>query len=84
MIEGEELCDKIWNRVSNLMKKGFDSESVYNDKYLKIKTKSHDGNINTNLHGNGVPKEGPHCVCLFGNNRFYFTMIIFQKRHGFP
>ena len=78
MIEGEELlevCDKIWNKVSNLMKKGFDSESVYNDKYLKIKTKSYDGNINTNLHDNGVPK---------GNNRFYFTMIIFQKRHGFP
>ena len=47
MIEGEELlevCDKIWNRVNNLMKKGFDSESVYNDKYLKIKTKSYDGN----------------------------------------
>ena len=32
------------------MKKGFDSQPVYNEKYLK--TKSWDGKINTNFHSN--------------------------------
>ena len=28
---------KIWDRDSNLLKKGFDSEPVYNEKYLITK-----------------------------------------------
>ena len=27
--------NKIWNKVSNSIRKGFDSEPVYNEKYLK-------------------------------------------------
>lgn len=43
-IKDEELLEtynKIWDRVSNLMKKGFDSETLYNEKYLKTKLKSY-------------------------------------------
>ena len=39
-IDDEELLksyNKIWNRVRNLMKKGFDNELVYNEKHLKTK-----------------------------------------------
>ena len=33
-----EKCNKVWDskKVSNNIKKGFDSEPVYNEKYLKI------------------------------------------------
>ena len=40
------------------MLKGFDSEPVYNEKYLKTKIKSYGEKINTNFHDNGVPREG--------------------------
>ena len=36
---------------------------MYNEKYLKSKTKSNGGKINTNFHDNGMPKED-HWICL--------------------
>ena len=30
-----EKCNKIWEEVKNIIKKEFDSEPVYNEKYLK-------------------------------------------------
>ena len=35
--------------------KKFDSEPVYNEKYLKAKIKSDNGKINTNFHDNKIP-----------------------------
>ena len=43
------------------MKEGFDSEPMYNEKYLKTKANSY-GKINTNFDGGA--KQGSHCVCL--------------------
>ena len=60
-----EKYNKIWDKLSNSIKKGFDSEPVYNKKYLKTKTKFYEGKINTNFHDDRVPKEGSHCICLF-------------------
>ena len=54
----------IWKKVSRLMKKGFDSEPVYNNWYIKAKIKLHNGIINTNFEGNKIPEEIVHCVCL--------------------
>ena len=51
--------------LKNSTKKEFDSESGYNEKYLKAKTKCYNGKINTNFHNNKIPKEGSH---LFINN----------------
>ena len=45
-------------KVKNSIKKEFDSEPVYNEKYLKAKTKSYKGKINTNFYNNRIPKEG--------------------------
>ena len=56
---------KIWGKVSCSIKKGFDGESVYNEQYLKTKTKSYEGKINTNSHDERIPKESSHCICLF-------------------
>ena len=56
--------NKVWDKISNIMQKGFDSEPVYNEKYLKTKIKSYDGKIKTNFYDNGVPKEGSRFVCF--------------------
>ena len=40
----------------------FDSEPVYNEKYLKIK--SYNGKIDTNFHYNKIPKESSKFICL--------------------
>ena len=35
----QEKYNVIWNTIRSLFKKEFDSEPVYNDKYIKSKTK---------------------------------------------
>ena len=50
-----EKCNKTWDKASNSVKKRFDSEPVYNDKYLKINSNFHDDD--------DVPKEMSHCIC---------------------
>ena len=60
-IKDNELLEKyneIWKKVTISFKKRFDSESEYNEKYQKIKTKSYNGKINTTLYNNEIPKEG--------------------------
>ena len=42
-----ETCNEIWKKVKYSIKKEFDSEPVYNDKHLKAKIQSYNGNINT-------------------------------------
>ena len=46
LIKDDELLKKyneIWEKVKNSIKKEFDSEPVYNEKYLKAKIKSYNG-----------------------------------------
>ena len=38
-IELLQKCTEIWEKVSNNIKDELDSESVYNEKYIKTKTK---------------------------------------------
>ena len=66
LIKDDELFEKyneIWGKVKNSLKKEFDSEQVYNEKYLKTKIKSHNGKINTNFHNNKILK-GSQFICL--------------------
>ena len=56
--------DKILDKVSNIIKKGFDCKQVHNEKYLRNKTKSYESKINTSFHNNGMHIEGSHCICL--------------------
>ena len=55
--ELQEKYNKIWYKVSNSIKKGFNSEPVYNEKYLNTKIKSYDGKI-SNSHDYVITKEG--------------------------
>ena len=59
-----EKYNKSWDKVSNNIKKGFDSEPVYNEKYLKAKLKSYESKISTDFHDDRIPKEGSQCICL--------------------
>ena len=67
LTKDEELSEKqteIWEKVKNCLKKEFDCEPVYNEKYLKDKIKSYDGKTNTNFHSNKITKEGSQFICL--------------------
>ena len=67
LVQDNKLLEKyneIREEVSNIIKKGFDGEPVYNDKYLKNKIKSYKGKVNTNFHSDKIPKEGSNCICL--------------------
>ena len=61
--------------MKNSIKKEFDSETVYNEKYLKIKIKSYNrktntkvkscsGKINTNIYKNKILKGGFQVISL--------------------
>ena len=54
---------KYRKKVSSITKKEFDSNPVYNEKYVKTKVKSYNGKINTNVD-NKTRKEGSQCICL--------------------
>ena len=54
----------MWEKVKNINKRDFDSEPVYNEKYLKTKLKSYNGKINTNFHSSKIPKQGSQFICL--------------------
>ena len=51
-------CNEIWEKVRCSIEKEFDSESVYNEKYLRTNIKLYKGNINTNFYNNKIPKQG--------------------------
>ena len=56
---------KFGKKVTNKIKiMEFDSELVYDEKYLKTKIKSYNKKINTNFHNNKIPKEDSKYICL--------------------
>ena len=63
----DELLQKyneIWEKVSNNIKKYFDSDPVCNEKHLKIKIKSYKGKINAKFDNYKIQREGSQCICL--------------------
>ena len=66
LIKDNEFLEKyneIWEKVTNSLKKEFDSEPLYHQKYLKAKINSCNGKINTNFHIT-IPKEDSQYICL--------------------
>ena len=59
-------CNKIWERVGNLLNIEFDSEPVYGDvdKYIKTKIKIYGDRVNRNFQGKNVSKENASYKCL--------------------
>ena len=50
-------------KISNLVKKEFESEAVYGDKYIKIKVKSYGDTINRNFQAKKIKKNTKY-TCL--------------------
>ena len=66
LIKDSKLLEKpngIWDKVNITIKKGFDSEPLYNEKYLKTKIKPYEGKINAHFHNAKMLREGPDCIC---------------------
>ena len=59
-----EKYNEIWEKVKNSIKREFNSETEYNEKYRKAKMNSYNGKINTNFHNDKIPKEGSQFICL--------------------
>ena len=55
---------EIWNKIKSLIKKEFNSEPVYNDKYIKTKIKIYNNRVYTNFQHNKIPKNNEYCACL--------------------
>ena len=47
-----ERYTKIWEKISDLIDKKFDSDPVYNNKYINTKIRSYNNDIITNFHDN--------------------------------
>ena len=88
-IRDDELLEKyndIWEQVKNSIRKEFESETVYNEKYLKAKIKSYNAKINTNFRNNKIPKEGSQCIFLsvifidsiFRTGKNYYTQVFLE------
>ena len=59
-----EKCSEIQEKVKNSNKKEFDSKPAYNEKYIKAKIKSNNGQINTVSYNNKIPRKGSQFICL--------------------
>ena len=55
---------KFGKKLKNSIKKEFNIEPVYNEKYLKAKIKSYNGKFNTNIHNNKLSREPSQFICL--------------------
>ena len=53
---------EIWNKIKSLIKKEFNSEPVYNDKYIKTKIKIYNDRVYTNFQHNKIPKDNEYCA----------------------
>ena len=60
LVNDKEILKKyleIWNKIKSLIKKEFNSEPVYNDKYIKTKIKIYNNRVYKNFQHNKIPKD---------------------------
>ena len=76
LMKGNEVLEKyneIWKKIINSIKKESDRESVYNEKYLKIKSKT--------------SKEGSQSICLsailidlvYKTDKSYYPQVFLEE-----
>ena len=64
-----EIYTKIWEKISDLIDKKFDSDPVYNNKYINTKIRSQNNDIITNFHdidnkNNKLPEKNKAYKCM--------------------
>ena len=60
LIKNDEIWQKyehIWNVIKNKLNIKFNTELIYENKYLKAKVREFDGDIKINFLNNDLPKE---------------------------
>ena len=76
-----KICYKnIWKKASNNIKDEFDSEPVYNEKYLKTKIKSCKGKIVTNFHNKKISKSLKQIKTFIVNYFQKNVNMLFKKK----
>ena len=68
LFHDKELLKKyneIWDKISNLLKKQFQSGPVHDYKFIRTKIKIYKDKINANFQVNDIPEDNKCCVCLF-------------------
>ena len=75
--------NQIWKRVEKLLKKEYDSKSVYgdDDKYIKTKIIVHGDSMFTNFQSKKMPKEKAPCKCL---SIIMLDSVIKAKKKYYP
>ena len=66
LVNDKEILEKyseMWNKIKILIKKEFNSEPAYNDKYIKNKIKIYNERVYTNFQHNKIPKDNEYCAC---------------------
>ena len=91
LVNDKEVLKKyseIWNKIKSLIKKEFNSELVYNDKYIKTKIKIYNDRVYTNFQHNKIPKDNEYYTCLFvalldsifvNSDKEYYPQILLQE-----
>ena len=68
LIKDDELVwdkyDKIWDVIKDKLRINFNSEPVYEYRYLKAKVREFDGAIKANFLNNDMPKVNMHYTCI--------------------
>ena len=82
-----EVHSMISDRVSDLVKIGFDSEAVHDERYIKTRIKFYDVKVNISLHDNGMFKKVSQCVCfsvisigyVFNLGKNYYPQLFLEQ-----
>ena len=76
----KKICNDIWNKVSNSMKKEFNSEPIYNKKILKTKMK-YNNDETTDCHDKENPKVGFNYTSL---TVILINFILMKEENYYP
>ena len=83
-IKNNEVWKKygdIWNVNKNKLSIKFNSEPIYENKYLKAKVREFDGNIKTNFLSNVLPKENTYYTCIA---RITINYVLRMNKNNYP
>ena len=90
LIKGDELLEKyneISEKLKDNLKKEFESEPVYYEKYLKGKIISYNGKTNSNFRSKKIPKGDSQYICLSvisidslsRRGKHYYSQVFIQE-----
>ena len=61
LLEAYNAYNVLWDKISNLLEKGFDCEPVCDNKHIRTKIKSYNKKMNTHFQSDKIP-EGVRCA----------------------